>query len=63
MSDDKKTLMLDADGESMAGDGTIALYRDSLTIVDADHRTLTSQVRDNKGKWTQFMETRYTRVK
>lgn len=63
MSDDKKTLMLDAEGESMAGDGTIALYRDSITIVGADHRTMTSQMRDDKGNWTQFMEARYTRVK
>ncbi len=63
MSDDKKTLMLDAEGESMAGDGTMALYRDSITIVDADHRTLTSQVQDDKGNWTQFMESRYTRAK
>lgn len=47
----------------MTGDGTTALYRDSMEIVDADHRTFRSQMRNPDGSWMQFLTMQYRRVK
>ena len=57
------TLHMDAEGPSMAGDGTTAMYRDSLEIVDADTRTFRSQMRNPDGSWLRFLTTHYRRVK
>jgi hypothetical protein len=54
-------LTLDSEGPSMAGDGTISPYRDVITIVDADHRILSSHVPDGNGGWTEFMTAHYRR--
>ncbi len=43
-------------------DGDTANYRDVITLIDADHRTLTSYGQDDKGKWHEFMTAHYTRV-
>ena len=57
------TLHMDAEGPSMTGDGTMALYRDSMEIVDADHRNFRSQMRNPDGSWMQFLTMQYRRVK
>jgi len=57
------TLNMNADGPSMSGDGSTSLYRDSMEIVDADHRTFRSQVRNPDGSWTQFLTMQYSRTK
>lgn len=54
---------MDAEGPSMSGDGTTAMYRDSMEIVDADNRTFRSQMRNPDGSWMQFMTMHYRRVK
>ncbi len=62
-SKDGNTLNLDAEGPSMAGDGSIAQYRDSLEIIDADNRVFRSHMRNPDGSWLQFMTMSYRRVK
>jgi len=62
-SKEGNTLNMDAEGPSMSGDGTIAMYRDSLEIVDTDNRTFRSQMRNPDGSWMQFMTMHYRRVK
>jgi hypothetical protein len=57
------TLNMDAEGPSMAGDGTTVMYRDSMEIVDADNRTFRSQMRNPDGSWMQFLTMHYRRVK
>jgi hypothetical protein len=57
------TLNMDAEGASMLGDGTTAMYRDSMEIVDADNRVFRSQMRNPDGSWMQFMTMQYRRVK
>jgi len=60
---DAKALTLDAEGPSMAGDGTLAKYRDVIELESDDHRTLTSSVLGDDGGWRTFMTTRYRRKK
>lgn len=57
------TLHMDAEGPSMSGDGTIAMYRDSMEILDANNRIFTSQMRNPDGSWMQFLTMKYRRVK
>ena len=62
-SKEGNTLNMDAEGPSMSGDGTMAMYRDSMEIIDADNRTFRSQMRNPDGSWMQFMTMHYRRVK
>ena len=55
-------LTLDSEGPSMTGDGAITPYRDVVTIVSPDHRTLSSHCPDGNGGWTEFMTAHYRRV-
>ena len=45
----------------MAGDGTMATYRDVIELKDDDHRVMTAHVRGNDGTWQQFMTMTYRR--
>lgn len=56
------SLHLESKGPSMSGDGTTTTYRDSIELVDDDHRNFTSQVLGNDGNWTRFMTAHYTRI-
>lgn len=56
-------LTLDAEGPSFAGDGKMAKYQDVIEFKNDDHRTLTSRMLGEDGKWVQFMEAHYRRVK
>jgi len=60
---DRKVLTLTAEGPSFSGDGTLTLFHDIMKIHDADHRTLSSEVRNPDGTWTKFMTAKYTRTK
>ena len=65
LSADGKTLTLDCEGPNMAPGaepGTTANYQDIVTIVDANTRTLRSQMATPDGGWVQFMEATYKRV-
>lgn len=55
-------LILDSEGPSMSGDGSLSAYRDIMTIVGPDHRILTSSVPDGNGGWTEFMTAHYRRT-
>jgi hypothetical protein len=59
----EKALALDAEGPSMAGDGTMAQYRDVIEFKSDDHRVLTSHIRGNDGTWQAFMTAHYRRRK
>jgi hypothetical protein len=56
-----KVLTLSAEGPSMAGDGTMAKYRDVIEFVSDDHRELSSQVLGEDGQWQRFMTAHYRR--
>lgn len=57
----KNTLVLNADGPSMAGDGSMAHYRDTLVLTNDNERTLTASVQQPDGSWKSFMSMTYTR--
>jgi hypothetical protein len=56
-----RVLTLNAEGPSMAGDGTMALYQDIIELKSDNHRTLTAQVQQPDGTWKQFMTMDYRR--
>ncbi|RJP33547.1 MAG: DUF1579 domain-containing protein [Phycisphaerales bacterium] len=58
-----KTLSLHTEGPSMAGDGKTARYKDVITFVNDDHRTLTSHVLGENEQWRPFMTASYHRRK
>lgn len=57
-----RTLTLDSEGPSFAGDGAMAKYQDIIEFVTDDHRILTSRVLGSDGQWTQFMKADYRKV-
>lgn len=60
MDADQKVLTMAAEGPAMTGEGT-ANYRDVITIVSENERTLTSFMHLPDGSWTQFMTGVYRR--
>jgi Protein of unknown function (DUF1579) len=58
-----RTLTLDTEGPSMAGDGTMSKYQDSMKFESDDHRVLTSQMLGPDGKWQKIMSIHYRRAK
>lgn len=56
-----KALTLDCKGPSFTKPGELADYKDTITIISPDHRTLTSQTQGDDGKWVQFMTAHYRR--
>jgi hypothetical protein len=63
LDDAKKTLTLEASGPRMDDPTKTAKYRDSITLVSADHKRLVSTILGDDGKWTQFMSSDYRRKK
>jgi hypothetical protein len=59
---DGKTLTLESEGPSMAGDGSMMTYRDVITIESPDHRILASHMPDGNGGWAEFMAVHYRRA-
>lgn len=57
-----KKLVLNTRGPNFS-QSAMTNYQDIIEIIDDDHRTLTSQVEGEDGKWTWFMTAHYTRVK
>lgn len=59
-----RVLTLDTEGPNFTGaPGELARYKDVITIVDDDHRILTSSLEGPDGKFTQFMTAHYRRQK
>lgn len=59
----ERVLTLESEGPSMAGDGSLAKYRDIVTLESDDKHVLTSQVLNEHGQWHQFMTMTFRRVK
>ena len=59
---DQKVLTLETEGPSFKGDGKTARYRDVITIVSANERTLTSFALQPDGRWSQMMQATYRRT-
>jgi len=57
----RKILALDSKGPSPKDPTQMASWRDSIEIKDADHRTLTSEIRDPDGTWETMMRADYRR--
>jgi hypothetical protein len=57
----RNVLTLDTEGPDMAAEGKMARYQDVIELKDRDHRTLTSQVLGEDGRWHQFMRAEYRR--
>jgi hypothetical protein len=56
-------LTLDCEGPAFDSPGKTAKYQDVIEMKSDDHRILTSRALVDGGKWQQFMETHYRRVK
>ena len=56
-------LTLDTLGPSFTDPNKLTKYQDIIEILDADHRTLSSQALGDDGQWVRFMTARYTRKK
>lgn len=61
-SEDGRQLVLEAEGPSFAGDGSLTLFRDIIEFVSDDQRQMHSLVLNPDGQWQQFMTTRYHRL-
>ena len=59
----KNTLVLTSEGPSMAGDGTLSLYHDTIAFTNDNERTLTASVKEADGGWKEFMTVTYRRKK
>lgn len=59
---DQKVLTLETEGPSFKGDGKTARYRDVITMVSPNERTLTSFGQQPDGSWNQFMQAKYTKT-
>lgn len=57
------SVLLDSVGPSFTDPSVMADYRDTMEIVDDDHRILHAQMPGPDGGWVEFMTTRYTRVR
>jgi hypothetical protein len=62
LSGDRKTMTLNCVGPNMTKEGETSNYRDVITIVDANHRILSSYGQDENGEWQEWMVSHYTRV-
>lgn len=58
-----KKLILSAEGPSFMGEAGRFQYRDTIEIIDENHRTLSGSMLGKDGKWTTFMVAHYHRVK
>ena len=56
-------VVLDSEGPSFSGDGTMSKYQDTIEIKDANNRVLSSSVQGPDGKWQHFMTSHYRRVR
>jgi hypothetical protein len=56
-----KVLTLNAEGPSFTDPKKTARYQDIITLINDDHRTLTSRCLGEDGAWHQFMRADYHR--
>lgn len=58
----QKVLTLETEGPSFKDDGKTVRYRDVITIISANERTLTSFGQQPDGSWKQFVHAKYTKT-
>jgi hypothetical protein len=63
LDEGRKKLTLEAEGPSWEDPSKLAYYRDTLEIVDANHKRMVSAVRNPDGSFTTYMQAEYVRVK
>jgi hypothetical protein len=63
LDEGRKVLTLEAEGPNMAGDGSLALFRDAFEIVSPDKKILRASIQNADGTWTEFMQAEYVRQK
>ena len=56
-------LTLNTEGPSMAGDGTMAQYQETIELLSDDHRVFKSRVLGEDGDWQEFMSMSYRRTR
>ena len=61
LSEDGRSLVLEAEGPSFAEENKSARYRDELEITAPDHRVLRSSMLMPDGSWHGFMTAHYRR--
>lgn len=61
LGDDGTRLPLYAEGPKFDGSG-MAMYRDTIEIVDANTWLFTSELQSDEARWLQFMVARHVRV-
>ena len=59
----ERVLTLNAEGPDMSAEGTIAKYQDIIELQSDDHRTLSSQMLGDDGRWHRFMTVHYRRTR
>jgi len=60
----KDSLALIAEGPDMTGGSGMIDYRDTITFLDDDHRTLTAAAKSADGSWQDhFMTVHYRRIR
>lgn len=59
LDDAGTTLTLETEGPSPSGDGTMAKFRDVITLTGDGGRTLTAYTPGEDGRWMEFMTARY----
>ena len=57
----ERVLTLNSEGPAMAAEGKLAKFRDVIEIISPDHRTLSSHLQDEEGRWSRFMLAHYHR--
>jgi hypothetical protein len=57
-----KVLTLDTEGPVFGAEGKMTKYKDIITVVDDNHRILTSRMLGDDGQWTEFMTAHYRRT-
>jgi hypothetical protein len=61
LDEEGRALNLYTTGPDFGNHDRLADYRETITILDDDHRTFTSSAKQPDGSWKQFMEAHYTR--
>jgi hypothetical protein len=62
LSNDGRTMTLDCEGPDLTKDEGTALYRDTIELVDQNHRIHTSSAQNQDGNWHEFAKAHYYRV-
>ncbi len=64
LDEGKNELPLISEGPNMAPSGTgMVDYRDTITFLSDDHRTLSAAIKGDDGSWQHFMTTHYRRTR